>query len=132
MRKIENINVFNDERGLLIPIEFHNLPFIPKRVFLVNNVPINEIRGNHAHHETKQLIICVNGSVDVILHDGESEKTYRLEIGQQILVPELIWDSQKFLTENSEILVVCSTNYDINDYILDFNKFLDITISKDI
>lgn len=125
--EITKLVKFEDDRGMLLPMEFSNLPFQPKRVFVVNGVPVNTVRGNHSHYETKQLIVCINGSVDVILHDGKNESTYRLEKGEQILVPELIWDSQRFLTENSEILVLCSTNYDINDYILDFNVFKSLT-----
>jgi dTDP-4-dehydrorhamnose 3,5-epimerase-like enzyme len=121
--KIVNVKSFDDKRGSLIPIEFDNLPFIPKRVFVVNNVPINEIRGNHSHFKTKQLIICTNGTVDVILHDGVKETIYSLTKNQQILVPELIWDSQKFTSENTEIMVLCSTSFDKNDYILDFEFF---------
>jgi UDP-2-acetamido-3-amino-2,3-dideoxy-glucuronate N-acetyltransferase len=117
---------FNDYRGSLIPLEFSEIPFIPKRIFVVNNVPTNTIRGNHSHYTTKQLIICTNGSVDVILYDGINEITTNLQKGDTILVPELIWDSQKFLTDNSEIIVLCSTSYDYDDYIFDFNKYLSI------
>ena len=123
---INKLKLFNDERGCLIPIEFNSLPFEPQRIFVVNNVPINRIRGNHAHHKTKQLIICTNGSVDVLLNDGVKDYTYRLEKGEQILVPELIWDSQQFLTENTELLVICSTPYEHDDYIFDFIDFINI------
>lgn len=127
---VNRYNVFNDDRGSLIPIELKNVPFEVKRVFVVNNVPLNEIRGNHSHYNTKQYLICINGSVDVILNDGINETIYKLIKGQSILIPELIWDSQKFTSENSEILVFCSTEYDINDYILDFNKFKEIINEK--
>lgn len=123
MSDIVKLKTFDDNRGSLIPIEFSSLSFEPKRVFIVNNVPVNMVRGNHSHHKTKQLIICINGSIDVILHDGITESTIRLERGEQIFIPELIWDSQKFLKENSEILVMCSTNYDFEDYIFDFEEF---------
>lgn len=127
---VNSYNVFNDDRGSLIPIELKNVPFEVKRVFVVNNVPLNEIRGNHSHYNTKQYLICINGSVDVILNDGFNETIYKLIKGESILIPELIWDSQKFTSENSEILVFCSTEYDINDYILDFNKFKEIINEK--
>ena len=121
---VNSYNVFNDDRGSLIPIELKNVPFEVKRTFIVNNVPLNEIRGNHSHYTTKQYLICINGSVDVILNDGFNDTIYKLIKGESILIPELVWDSQKFTSENSEILVFCSTEYDINDYIIDYNKFL--------
>jgi dTDP-4-dehydrorhamnose 3,5-epimerase-like enzyme len=119
----KSFKYFEDERGILMPVEFFDLPFTPKRVFIVKNVPLNMVRGNHSHYNTKQYLICVNGTVDVILHDGLNETTHNLIKGQSILIPELIWDSQKFTSEDSEILVLCSNEYDANDYILDFDKF---------
>jgi dTDP-4-dehydrorhamnose 3,5-epimerase-like enzyme len=127
---VNSYNVFNDDRGSLIPIELKNVPFEVKRTFIVNNVPLNEIRGNHSHYNTKQYLICINGSVDVILNDGFNETTYKLIKGESILIPELVWDSQRFTSVNSEILVFCSTEYDINDYILDFNKFKELKINE--
>ena len=120
------LNVFEDDRGCLLPIEFVGLGFEPKRVFVVNSVPVGDTRGNHSHHKTKQYIVCTNGSVNVILDDGETKKTIRLHKNQSIMVPELIWDSQEFLTKNSEILVICSTEYDIDDYILTYDEFLKV------
>jgi len=119
----KSFKYFEDERGILMPVEFFDLPFTPKRVFIVKNVPLNMVRGNHSHYNTKQYLICINGTVDVILHDGLNETIHNLIKGQSILIPELIWDSQKFTSEDSEILVLCSNEYDANDYILDFDKF---------
>lgn len=126
---INNLKTYEDERGSLLPIEFSSLPFEPKRIFIVNNVPVNMVRGNHSHYKTKQLIICTNGSVDVILHDGIRETTHNLTKNQQILIPELIWDSQRFLTNNAEILVICSNAYDLNDYILNFDEFIKLKLN---
>lgn len=123
MTKISPLKTYEDDRGCLLPLEFNNLPFTPKRIFVVNNVPKNSIRGNHAHYKTKQILICLNGNIEVILKDGINESITQLKKNEQILVDTLIWDSQKFLTEDSELLVLCSTNYDINDYIFDFEEF---------
>ena len=113
-----------DSRGSLLPIEFNSLPFEPKRIFIVNNVPLNEVRGEHSHYITKQLIVCTKGIVKVLLDDGIFKNEYILNKNQSILINELIWDAQQFLTEDAEIMVLCSTNYDINDYIMDYNEFL--------
>lgn len=121
---INKLNSFEDSRGSLLPIEFNTLPFEPKRIFIVNNVPLNEIRGEHSHYVTKQLIVCTKGIVKVLLDDGEFKSEYILHKNQSILINEMIWDAQQFLTEDAEIMVLCSTNYDINDYILDYNEFL--------
>jgi dTDP-4-dehydrorhamnose 3,5-epimerase-like enzyme len=130
--QVNKLNIFSDFRGDLIPIDFIDLPFTPKRVFTVNNVPKNSIRGNHSHFETVQILICVSGIIEVILHDGFLEKSTVLQKGESIIVNNLIWDSQKFLSQDSTLLVICSTEYDKNDYIDDFYKFLKIKSEKKI
>jgi len=117
---------FLDERGSLIPIEFNSLPFIPIRAFVVSDVPKNTIRGSHSHYITKQYLLCLEGQIEVILHNGINESKILLEKNEGVLVPELIWDSQKFLTKKSQLVVFCSTNYDHDDYIFDFDKFIKI------
>lgn len=114
---------FIDERGTLTPIELNFLSFVPKRIFVVDNVPENSIRGNHAHYKTKQFLICIKGQIEVILNDGSNESNFLLNENEGILVPELIWDAQKFIKQNSSLLVLCSTNYNEDDYILDFETF---------
>ena len=123
----KNNNLFVDKRGCLIPIEFNNIGFIPKRVFVVNNVPVGMVRGNHSHHKTKQLLICINGLINVFLDNGKEKTQTLLGVGESITIPEMVWDSQEFLEKNSEILVICSTEYDLNDYILDYTEFLKLT-----
>jgi hypothetical protein len=68
--------------------------------------------------------LCLKGRIEVILHDGINESKIILEKNEGVLVSELMWDSQKFLTEKSELIVFCSTSYDHEDYIFDFDEFI--------
>ena len=124
--KKEYLKSFDGKDGWLLPVEFNILSFVPKRVFVVNGVPAGKIRGNHSHYKTRQYLICTNGSVKVFLDDGKVIEEILLTKNESVLIPEMIWDSQQFLSEESEILVICSTEYDINDYILEYDKFLSI------
>ena len=117
---------FDEERGSLLPLEFKNIRFTPKRIFVVNNVPVGEIRGNHSHHMTQQYLICINGKVKVFLDDTNTKEVIKLEKNEAVLIPPLVWDSQQFLTHDAAILVICSTEYNIDDYIMDYNLFLNI------
>lgn len=123
MNRISSHVPFLDDRGSLLPIEFDSLPFNPKRVFIVSNVPAGTERGNHSHYETIQYLLCVKGEIEVILHDGKTEVKTTIKENEGILVPKLIWDSQKFLTDNTTLIVFCSTTYDKQDYIFDFEQF---------
>jgi dTDP-4-dehydrorhamnose 3,5-epimerase-like enzyme len=117
---------FNEPEGVLVPIEFNNLSFEPKRVFYVVNVPKQEERGMHAHYETQQILTCLQGEILVRLHDGSSLQEYRLRPNEWILVDKMIWDSQVFITGNDILMSMCSTAYDKDDYIECFEEFLRI------
>lgn len=124
---MKKFNIFTDlEGGDLLPVEFFDLPFIPKRVFTVSGVPQNSIRGNHAHYETEQLLICVNGQILAGTDDGNKKQEIILNKGDSILVKKLVWDWQKFLTNNDFLLVLSSTHYDKKDYIEEIEKFYQI------
>ncbi len=118
--------IYEDERGKLLPIEFSKLNFIPKRIFSVYDVPKDEIRGEHAHYNTIQLIVCIKGRVIVGLDDGHKKTEIEISSGESVFVDKLVWDWQKFLTGDDHILVLCSTEYNIDDYILDKQFFYKI------
>ena len=127
MSELTSFKSFKDERGYLLPISFDALDFIPKRVFIVNGVPPGCVRGNHSHYKTKQILICLNGEVEVVCDDGEHRKIYRLtKPHQAIYIPEMIWDEQRYLSEDSVLLVLSNTYYDPEDYIEDYDEFIKI------
>ncbi|MBC7480905.1 MAG: WxcM-like domain-containing protein, partial [Rhizobacter sp.] len=69
-----------DMRGSLSVGEFkRDIPFEPKRYFLVFDVPTVETRGEHAHHECHQFLIAVKGSVSVVADDGSAREEFRLD-----------------------------------------------------
>jgi UDP-2-acetamido-3-amino-2,3-dideoxy-glucuronate N-acetyltransferase len=117
------LKIITDDRGDLMPVEFKDLPFIPQRIFIVKNVPIGLRRGEHAHYKTQQLLVCLKGHIKVVLDDGLQKKSTFISESETILIPQLIWDYQEFTTEQDVLLVICSTPFDLNDYITDFNEF---------
>jgi hypothetical protein len=124
---LTNLKIIKDNDGTLVPIEFSDLPFDPKRIFYVSDVPKGEERGCHAHFETRQLLICLQGVILVKLHDGKELRDFKLYPNESVLVEKMIWDSQVFKTGRDVLLSICSTNYDPSDYIEDFKEFLRIS-----
>lgn len=124
MKNIKNkLKYFKDRRGYLYPIEFEKLSFKPKRAFIVSNVPNATIRGEHAHYKTKQLLICLSGTIEVGIHDGKKWNKFFIHSGESYLIENKMWDYQKFYNK-SILLVLCSTKYDKNDYIDNFENFI--------
>ncbi|RKE04335.1 WxcM-like protein [Marinifilum flexuosum] len=117
--------VFKDFRGELTPLEFSELPFKVHRLFYVKNVPAGAIRGEHAHFQTKQFLICLKGQIEVGL-ETNNYKTILLNENEGVFIDKMIWDWQRFLTNDSILLVLCSSSYSKDDYIFDKQHFLDI------
>jgi dTDP-4-dehydrorhamnose 3,5-epimerase-like enzyme len=124
---LKDWQTFEDEDGTLVPIEFSNLPFKPQRIFYVANVPKGEERGLHAHYKTQQILTCIKGQILVRVHDGVSLTEHTLNPNESIFIDKLTWDSQVFLTGDDILLSICSTSYNKEDYIEDFNTFLKVT-----
>jgi len=120
---IYNLKTFDDERGRLSPLEFKGLPFIPKRVFFVTQVPEGTARGGHAHYNTQQFLICLSGKITVVLHNGWWSEEQIIYPNQAVFVDKMIWDYQTFETGQDNLAVLCSTEYDQADYIMDFKYF---------
>lgn len=115
---------YSDDRGTLVPIEFEGLPFIPKRVFYVIDVPPYGERGNHAHKEGEQILVCVKGKIDVQMMSADGgTHVYELLPGECLYVDKMIWTKEYFQQHGSVLMVLCSHAYDVNDYITDFDEF---------
>jgi UDP-2-acetamido-3-amino-2,3-dideoxy-glucuronate N-acetyltransferase len=115
---------FVEDNGTLVPIDFSELPFSPKRVFYVAGVPAGDERGRHAHHETQQLLICLQGKISVHLYDGYKTEIIIIRQHESVFVDKMIWDSQTYETGEDIMLSLCSTEHDKADYIEDLNEFV--------
>lgn len=114
-----------DMRGSLSVGEFErSVPFMPKRYFLVFDVPSREIRGEHAHRQCKQFLICVRGNCSVVADDGKNRREYLLDrpdLG--IYLPPMVWGTQYKYSSDAVLLVFASDYYDPADYIRDYAEF---------
>lgn len=129
--EILQLNKATDMRGSLIAGEVDaQVPFEPKRFFVVYDVPSAELRGAHAHHECAQMLVCLSGAVNAIVDDGTNRAEYvldRPDIG--LYMPPMTWGTQYRYTENAVLLVLASHPYDAGDYIRDYDDFLSIARS---
>jgi len=123
-----NLPKILDSRGNLSIIEEDtHIPFKIKRVYWIYDVPGGEHRSGHAFRETEELIVALSGSFDVVLHNGEKEYRYPLKRSYHgVFVPKMIWRLIDNFSTNSLALIVASTNYFEDDYIRDFNEFLNM------
>lgn len=125
---VERFAEFSDLRGSLAAGELpsEGIPFAPQRWFLVYGVPSREIRGEHAHRVCHQFLICVSGQVNVALDDGRERSEVLLDeptVG--LYVPPRVWASQYRYDGDAVLLVLASDPYDPDDYIREYETFLE-------
>ncbi len=115
-----------DNRGNLSVIENDILPFEFKRVYYLYDVPTGAERGGHSHIEQKEFLIALSGSFDVVLNDGVSESVVTLNKPfEGLLINQGIWRELNNFSSGSVCLVIASDVYLEEDYIRDFERFMD-------
>jgi UDP-2-acetamido-3-amino-2,3-dideoxy-glucuronate N-acetyltransferase len=124
--KLYELPVVIDLRGSLTFAEFdESLPFMPKRCFLVFDVPSKEVRGEHAHLHCHQFLVCVKGSCSVVMDDGKNRAEILLNRPNLGLhVPPMIWATEYKYSQDAVLLVLASDIYKAEDYIRDYDLFL--------
>lgn len=115
-----------DERGNLSVVEEDGLvPFKIKRSYWIYDVPGGEHRGGHAYKENCEFIIALSGSFDIVIDDGEERKVFSLNRSYYgLYVPHGLWREMENFSTNSLALILSSTDYDVNDYIRNYNEYL--------
>lgn len=124
--KLDRMDLIKDLRGNLAAREIgKGLPFVPRRYFVVLSVPSKEVRGEHAHRKCEQFLVCLEGSVSVVVDDGKHRQEIVLdspELG--LYMPPMIWGIQYKYTTDAALLVLASEEYNPSDYIRDYDVFL--------
>lgn len=113
------------EKGNITVVENGvEVPFDISRVYYLYDVPGGEERGGHGHKNLYQLIVAAGGSFDVVLDDGINQKTITLNRPYQglIIIPG-IWRELNNFSSGSTCLVLASNNYEVEDYIRDYEEF---------
>lgn len=124
--KILGLPKIEDPRGNLSIIEQgKQIPFDIKRVYWIYDVPGGKDRGAHAYKENEEFIVALSGSFDVVLDDGKSKQIFPLNRSYcGLYVPKGMWRTMSNFSTNSLALVLSSSEYDENDYIMDYEQFL--------
>ena len=115
----------SDSSGNLTPFEWRDIPFRPRRVFVLHDVVEGARRGGHAHHRLHELIIAVSGSFDVSTRDEYGWHRWHLSRADSgLYVPPNVWRYLANFSGNSVALVLASTPYNRRDYVRDMDKFM--------
>jgi hypothetical protein len=120
IRKIENI------LGNIGVIENSVIPFEMKRVYYLFDIPSYAKRGGHSHKNLIQTLIAISGSFDVVLKDGFSQEKITLNKPDKgLLIMNNVWRELENFSSGAVCLVIASAVFDEEDYIRDYDEYLD-------
>lgn len=105
-----------------------DVPFEIKRIFYIfgkGNVGL--IRGKHANRKSEFVLFNVSGKSKVKVIDEEKNETiYELNHSQEaVYLPRMVWKEMYDFTEDSVLMVLTNEYYDPEEYIRDFDDFVE-------
>ncbi len=116
--------VSEEDRGTTYIQEFP-LYILTKRMFFIENVPANVVRGKHANKNTNQLLICIAGTIRVKYNDGKNKAgEVFLEKGNSFYLKARTYVEMDFSGPEAILMVLADHKYDKNEYINGWDNFL--------
>ena len=129
--KIINFKDLGDERGKLVVIEGgKDIPFEIKRTFYIYGSDTTVVRGKHANRESEFVLINVAGSSKVRITDGKEEFVVKLKKPMMgVYIPKMVWKDMYDFSKDSVLLVIASTHYNSDEYIRNYEEYLEAVLS---
>lgn len=121
-----------DHRGQLVALEENNeIPFDVKRVYYIYDTGKGVRRGFHAHKCLEQILIAIRGECKIHLDSGyETAEVILNKPTEGLYISNDIWREMYDFSEDAVLLVLASELYDENDYIRDYQKFIQFVDQK--
>ena len=111
----------------------HDVPFAIKRIYYIHDVPAGVRRGGHAHKKLRQVLWCPYGKIRIRLDNGREKTDVMLDdptIG--LVVEHYMWREMFWEQDNSVLCVAADSFYEAEDYIRDYDEFLNAIKGKDL
>ena len=103
-----------------------DIPFSIKRVYWITETEADLHRGFHSHKRNCQLLYCPYGEIDILLDDGVRKSKVTLDRpGKGLLLMPGLWREMLWKQSGSVLCVLASEYYDPEEYIRDYNEFLE-------
>tara|TARA_B110000305_G_C19330370_1_gene583654 strand:- start:162 stop:524 length:363 start_codon:yes stop_codon:yes gene_type:complete len=117
MSKIITLPTHQNLTGKISVIE-KKISFKIKRVYFIYDIKGD--RGGHRHKKNKQLLVCLNGSCDLLVINKKKKfkKLYKLKkSNKSILLEPDDWHKMINIKKGTIFLVIASEYYNKGDYI---------------
>jgi acetyltransferase-like isoleucine patch superfamily enzyme len=132
-KKLEFEKIGEQKKGFITALEQNrNIPFHIKRVYYNYFTPEKVSRGYHAHKKLKQVLVCLSGSLTVKVDDGKSVEDFELnKPNEGLYVGPDVWHEMHDYSKDAVLLVLASDYYNEEDYLRDYDEFIDYIESDD-
>ena len=127
---IENTHLINfkehgGEYGSLVALEGkRDIPFQVRRVYYIYDVEPTCRRGFHSHNDLEQVLICLHGSVKILVKTPFEEEIVELNSRTHgLYIGPMVWREMYDWQDEAVLLVLASEYYTENDYIRDYAKY---------
>lgn len=116
---------WTDEKGSLVAVEAEDtIPFPISRVYYIFDVGAKERRGFHSHLDLEQALVCVNGSVSILIEDDVASESVVLDDPTRALyVGPMVWREMYDFSDDAVLLVLASRHYEPSCYEKDHGRF---------
>lgn len=131
--KIMEFPDFGDERGNLVVVEGNgfDIPFAIQRVFYIYGSDAEVIRGRHANRKTEFVMINVSGKSKVKVDNGYEQQIIELNRPRMgLYLSTMVWKDMYEFSEDSVLLVLASEHYDAEEYIRNYDDFIEEITKK--
>lgn len=104
------------------------VPFQVRRMFWITRMPQLARRGQHAHREGHQFMICPTGGIQVDSIGPDCKKQHLMLQGPEVglHVPPMHWLDIRNISPKTSLVVLASNDYKESDYIRDYDEFLQL------
>jgi hypothetical protein len=131
---IVEISSFPDDRGNINIAEFNkDFNFDVKRIYYLTGMSEETKRGEHAHLELNQFMLCLAGSFDIELDNGfKKQKIKMTNDSKALIVRDLVWREMTNFTPNAVMLVLNDRVYSEDVVIRKYSVFKQLVDEKNV
>ncbi len=125
-----HFNSFGDSQEGYLTVaqpQKNGMPFEIKRVFWSYYTPQMITRGRHAHYKLELVLVAVTGKIIVTNENTKGETTIHIldDPSVGLYIPPMFWHVMQF-SHNAVLMCLASTPYDENDYVMDYQQFIEL------
>jgi dTDP-4-dehydrorhamnose 3,5-epimerase-like enzyme len=135
MYRIIEFDELGDERGNLVVAEGESdlVPFLINRIFYIYGSDSQVVRGQHANKKTQFILINVSGTSKVKLDNGKETRIIELNKPKMgLFIDTMLWKDMYDFSPDSVLLVLASEHYDSEEYIRDYDKYIEMLKNEEV